>query len=813
MTVCNNIIPMSQNTACGGKECQGPAECSVDSSDNVVVLSAPGDQNTHADVSDHYKKVMASGRALPQRQACVLSNEPYVHDNCRVARETVECRPPACGEGGCFVAGGPVQFVSAAGEPEHCTVDHENVHSVSHVCENNCGGGCCKCHANECGCLRGRGQSMAAPAKGNAQLFEGEVGSDVMSNNTRDSGECAGSGVPGTGVTWRGTGAESASDPLRVEQTADGRLRVTVSEQLSGPEYTFMVGRECVDGRCMCDHLIGGVVSQLKPCRFFAESYFRGDCDPDSLYIMRGIVFGFMVIDPTFEYSYDSCRRKARSEWESNIIERKLRAEIQQGILSVVKEPPACIHGVFVVPKDDGGGRAVVDCSQPPDRSVNNYTASVSCKFSYNGVEDVVDVIEIGDHLASIDIKDAYRAVPIHPVDRSKQGIKWEFSGDDGRVTYMVDNRLCMGLSSSPYIFSKLSDFVVRCAVREGVTRMINYLDDFCIVGGSYRDTKEALYRVVAILRRLGFYISFRKLRSPSTKLRFLGIDINAATLQLTLPEDKLERLRAVLKHFRGRKKASRKDLERLGGLLAHCAKVVRGGRTFCRRIYDMMAPLRKANFRIRLSKGFRADVDWWHEFAGRFNGISGMIGKFSPTVAVYSDASNWGCGATHLDDWLVGSFVKGDDGGLAEYAGHHHAPPPGWVGAAHINIKEMWAVSAGAQRWASRWRDSSIIFITDSAVVQGSLNSGRSSSPEIMELLRRLFWLSVEFNFIFVSTYISTDVNITCDALSRLDKKSSGGRIRRVDGCGRMCCASIFDVPFLVSSRGSGTGGGAEGI
>ena len=36
-----------------------------------------------------------------------------------------------------------------------------------------------------------------------------------------------------------------------------------------------------------------------------------------------------------------------------------------------------------------------------------------------------------------------------------------------------------------------------------------------------------------------------------------------------------------------GRRKTTRLQLEQLAGLLAHCAKVVRGGHTFYRRIYD----------------------------------------------------------------------------------------------------------------------------------------------------------------------------------------------------------------------------------
>ena len=49
--------------------------------------------------------------------------------------------------------------------------------------------------------------------------------------------------------------------------------------------------------------------------------------------------------------------------------------------------------------------------------------------------------------------------------DGIRQGLKWKFARDDS-YTYFEDNRLCMGLSSISYIFSKFSDFVVRCLQR-----------------------------------------------------------------------------------------------------------------------------------------------------------------------------------------------------------------------------------------------------------------------------------------------------------------------------------------------------------
>ena len=609
-------------------------------------------------------------------------------------------------------------------------------------------------------------------------------------------------------MRWTTEQARCESDLMKVVETADGQLVVQLKEAEASVPMNLLVSMDCNRGICDCVLKIMNIRCQLKPCRLFCELFFRGSVDCDYLYLLTGVCFGFRVIDGGFSGMYDSAGSKRMSGWEHDLIEEKFRFELGEGMITEVATPQ-CIHGVFVVPKDDGGGRSVIDCSRPRGKSVNEATGTIASKFKYKGVDDVVEMLQRDDFLSSIDIKDAYRAVHIHPGDRTKQGLKWKFKGE--RVfTYMVDNRLCMGLSSSPFIFSCISDFVVRCAEREGVRRIVNYLDDFCIVGSSREEAASHQHIVIAVLRRLGFWISFKKLKSPCRKIRFLGIDIDAGKLELSLPVDKMEKLLGILGKFQGKRKATRKELERLGGLLAHCAKVIRGGRTFSRRVYDLIASLREPFYSVRLNAGFREDICWWREFAVGFNGKASMLGKFATIYSVYSDASSWGFGATHQDDWLVGTFVSKDAGALERYSGHHFSGA-GSLSEEHINIKEMWGVYAGALRWAQAWRDGSIIFVTDSVVVQTALNTGRSRSVGVMGYIRKLFWLSVKYNFTFISTYINTTRNVMCDALSRLDRGDSTGRIRGVDEARRMCCAGVFDSELFSTSRVGVEGGAGD--
>ena len=80
-----------------------------------------------------------------------------------------------------------------------------------------------------------------------------------------------------------------------------------VTPQIEGIP-SVVVYAECVVGTCDCVHLIGGVPSQLKPCR--AASFLFGDRALDSiltddrLFLWRGLVCGFDIVDKDCQTSY-----------------------------------------------------------------------------------------------------------------------------------------------------------------------------------------------------------------------------------------------------------------------------------------------------------------------------------------------------------------------------------------------------------------------------------------------------------------------------------------------------------------------------
>ena len=78
------------------------------------------------------------------------------------------------------------------------------------------------------------------------------------------------------------------------------------------------------------------------------------------------------------------------------------------------------------------------------------------------------------------------------------------------------------------------------------------------------------------------------KLEGPTSCLIFLEIEVDTISLQLRLPQEKLLNLKELLSYNVLCKSMTKKDLQKLAGLLQFSIKVVRPGRPFLCRLYAM---------------------------------------------------------------------------------------------------------------------------------------------------------------------------------------------------------------------------------
>ena len=426
-----------------------------------------------------------------------------------------------------------------------------------------------------------------------------------------------------------------------------------LTSMLSPLGKTIVVYASCLRGECDCKYFIGDIPCQLKPCRFAAVILSNPNWADKYLDLLWNVTEGFPIVDeevPSYRCkNYSSILEVSSKEKMDKII----RSELSENVISMVDYTPHCIHALGAVPKPNGGIRPITDCSRPSGISVNNYCSTLFKEFSYKSVDNVVEILKWGMYMSVVDIKSAYRAVPIRQEHRKFMGFESEL---DGAKQLFVDNRLSFGLRLGPQYFQHISNFVHDVLLNVYNVETINYLDDFITVARSYESCLNAQNCILKVLRGLGFYVAYDKVSPPATCTIFLGIEIDSVEMVLRLPEAKVNKLNTQLDRFIEADRISKVDLESLGGLLSHCAHLVRGGRTFCRRLYNLYKEVCSKGYKtVKIPDVVKADLRWWRVFCKTFNGVSPINNMDYPDPMV-SDASFKGFGVYMGSDWAAGS-------------------------------------------------------------------------------------------------------------------------------------------------------------
>ena len=111
-----------------------------------------------------------------------------------------------------------------------------------------------------------------------------------------------------------------------------------------------------------------------------------------------------------------------------------------------------------VIPKNHQSNkwRLIVDLSHPVNGSVNGGIPKELCSLKYITVDSAIEHIKQigqGTLLAKIDIKSAFRLLPVHPADRHLLAMRWD-------QHIFIDKCLPFDLRSAPKLFNILADLL-----------------------------------------------------------------------------------------------------------------------------------------------------------------------------------------------------------------------------------------------------------------------------------------------------------------------------------------------------------------
>ena len=480
----------------------------------------------------------------------------------------------------------------------------------------------------------------------------------------------------------------------------------------------------------------------LHPDRRFAE------------FILRGLGSGFRIGCAVGVEDPVSGGKNMKSAVQNpQVVSEYLDAELRAGrIVEVEVDNSAGVRAspFGVIPKQSQPGkwRLINDLSSPAGASINDRIARDSCSIRYASVDTAASLVlgqGRGALMAKLDLRHAYRVVPVHPADRLLLGMRWH-----GRL--YVDTALPFGLRSAPKIFSAVADALLWAMHCRGMRNAIHYLDDFFFVGppGSLA-CAVALQVALAACDELGMPVAVEKLVGPTTRIVFLGIELDSMSMQIRLPDEKLCNLKTLIAKWSWKSSATKKEVQSLVGHFQHAATVVKPGRTFLRHLIDLAASVKAQHHRVHLRSRAMSDMHWWKMFLVRWNGCS-VIPPSSPSESVVSDASgSWGCGACWGHRWLQLQW-----------------PAEARWSRTSIAVKELVPVVLAVAMWGSQWASCRVLVRCDNTAVVAAVNVGSVRDPHLMQLLRCLHFFCAVYGVTVSASHIQGAKNGIADAISR---------------------------------------------
>ena len=346
--------------------------------------------------------------------------------------------------------------------------------------------------------------------------------------------------------------------------------------------------------------------------------------------------------------------------------------------------------------------------------------------------------------MVSLDLKDAYLQVPMHP--ESRKFLRFMVGGKVYQFKV-----LCFGLSTAPQVFTRVMAPVSAILHRTGV-RLRRYLDDWLIQASSREQVLLALKTVLRLCSSLGIVVNWEKSQViPTQRMVYLGVILDSVSFRASPALKRVEKLLSIGDVFLSCAKQPVSSWLELLGVLSSMIQLVPGGRL---RMRSLQLVLRRHwdhvdhSILVEWSQEILQDLDWWLDRSRLERGIS--LEQVSPQLELWSDASDVGWGA-HLDEVVISGLWA----------------PEGVESS--INVRELLAIERALQWFAPQLVGSSVaIFADNSTAIAYLRNQGGTHSPLLNSIAQRILRWAESLPVVISPQFIMGKHNVLADALSR---------------------------------------------
>ena len=439
----------------------------------------------------------------------------------------------------------------------------------------------------------------------------------------------------------------------------------------------------------------------------------------------------------------------------SSLVTLEITELLSKGaIVETQLTPHSFVSQIFLVEKKDGGQRPVINL-----KGLNQFVRVEH--FKMEGLHLLPDLLQSGDWMVKMDLKDAYLQVPINPCHQPLLSFQWE-------EKYYMFTCLPFGLSAAPRVFTKLLKPVVGL-LRQVGCRLIIYLDDLLILH-QHKDRLQQMVQLIGqLFSSLGLIVNHKKsILLPTQILEFLGFKINSQSMQISLPQEKMRKIQQDSNRLLAQQSVSVRQIAQFVGKTAATLRALPTAPLHYRALQFLMnsvAPVDytqegtvdKFNTIVQLDPESKTDLAWWSSLNRK--DISTPVVPPAPSVTIESDASNKGWGAVLKGHTQTGGVWT------AEEATHH------------INYLELLAAFLAIKAFGKGWRDTAVLLRMDNITAVSYVNhKGGTTSQVLCNFAIKMWTWCTSRNIILTAEHLPGHLNVTADQESlRLDAQSPG--------------------------------------
>ena len=409
---------------------------------------------------------------------------------------------------------------------------------------------------------------------------------------------------------------------------------------------------------------------------------------------------------------------------------------VAQGAVEEVSTQPCFTSHLFTVPKPSGERRLIINLSQ-----LNLYIRAVSFKMSNHN--SFRRILPRGSFMATIDIRDAYLHVPVDPAYR-------KFLAFTQGTRLFFFKVLPFGLSTAPYIFSRVLSHPLEILRREGIG-ILGYLDDLILWAPSALALEANVRRTTSLLQGLGFVLNWEKSSLlPTQDTVWLGVRWLSQDHSCGLSQEFIAKLREFASSLLSGTLSTLRKLESFLGLVAFAAQIIPAGKLRSHRLARAIGGIARSDRDISLPipTDLYPLLPWW-TVEDNLQALSPLLPP-PPTLRVWTDASDHGFGA-YTDRGQVLQATWSEEQSLL-----------------HINVKELLAVALTLEGTIIPRGESVLIVSDNSATVWCIKNQGSNKSPRMQEVAERIALTLSSKDITIRAIHLAGSRNVIADALSR---------------------------------------------